>query len=373
VSTKSSILCVLLLTGVAAYAQLSMTADQVMTFIRSSIQLHHDDRKIAEYVKKIKLKDKLQDRKVEELQGLGAGPRTLAALRELSNSSTSLPDAPPPVPVAPKPTIPPPDSVEQAEVLHEIIENARNYAKTLPDYMCIQVTRRRVDPTGSENWRLQDTIQEQLSYVEHKESYKVVMYNGRSVANVQHYQLGGSTSSGEFGSIYTEIFAVETATEFDWDHWATLRGRRMYVFAFKVPQSRSKYTIYSGDVHRTITAGYHGLIYADRDSKKVMRYRMECDDIPADFPIKDVKLDVNYDNVEIAGSRYILPLKTEIRARDGKWMTWNEADFHLYQKFGADTTIKFETDPEPIPTDKTEEQPAQPDPKDQKPPVKKQP
>src|SRR5262249_18423601 len=144
----------------AAYAQLTMTSDQVMTFIRSSLQLHHDDRKIAEYVKKIKLKDKLEDRKVEELQELGAGPKTVTALRELSASSNTLPDAPPPAPVAVAPTIPPPDSVEQAEVLHQIIENARSYSRTLPDYMCIQITRRRVDPTRTENWRMMDTIQE---------------------------------------------------------------------------------------------------------------------------------------------------------------------------------------------------------------------
>src|SRR5579862_384796 len=105
------------LLAATAFAQLSMTSDQVVTFIRSSIQLHHDDRKVAEYVKKIKLKDKLEDRKVEELQGLGAGPKTVAALRELSASSTSLPDAPPPAPVVPRPTIPPPDSIEQAEIL----------------------------------------------------------------------------------------------------------------------------------------------------------------------------------------------------------------------------------------------------------------
>ncbi len=358
----------------AAYAQLTMTADQVVTFIRSSLQLHHDDRKIAEYVKKIKLKDKLEDRKVEELQGLGAGPKTVAALRELSASSTSLPAAPPPAPVAAAPTIPPPDSVEQAEVLHQIIENARNYSKTLPDYMCIQTTRRRVDPTRTENWRMMDTIQEQLSYVDHKESYKVVMWNGQSVANVQHNQLGGAMSSGEFGSIYSEIFDPETATEFEWDHWATLRGRRMYVFSFKVSQARSKYTIYAGEVHRTITAGYHGLIYADRDTKMVMRYKMECDNIPADFPVKDVTVDVNYDSVDIAGNKYILPLKTSLKSRDIHGMIWNEAEFHLYRKFGADTTIKFDTEPEAIPAEKTEEQPATPDSKDKKPPAtKKQP
>jgi hypothetical protein len=58
-----------------------------------------------------------------------------------------------------------------------------------------------------------------------------------------------------------------------------------------------------------------------------------------------------------------LPLKTEIRSRDGKYLTWNEAEFHLYRKFGADTTITFDT-PDELPADKTQEQPAAPDPKD---------
>src|SRR5580698_2082968 len=131
----------LALAASTALAQLNMTADQVVTFIKSSIQLHHDDRKVAEYVKKIKLSDKLEERRVEQLQGMGAGPRTVAALKELSTSSASLPVAPPPEAAPPKPTIPPPNSVEQARILHEIIENARNYSKTLPDYMCLQVTR----------------------------------------------------------------------------------------------------------------------------------------------------------------------------------------------------------------------------------------
>src|SRR5580693_6576595 len=86
----------LALAASTALAQLNMTADQVVTFIKSSIQLHHDDRKVAEYVKKIKLSDKLEDRRVEELQGMGAGPKTIAALRTLSSSSVSLPAAPPP-------------------------------------------------------------------------------------------------------------------------------------------------------------------------------------------------------------------------------------------------------------------------------------
>jgi hypothetical protein len=345
-------------------AQLRMTADQVISFIQSSIKLHHDDVKVAEYVKKIKLSDRLEERRVEELQGMGAGPRTIVALRALSSSSSALAVAEPPPPVAPRPVIPPPDSVEQARILHDIIENAREYAKGLPDYLCLQVTRRHFDPTGAENWRLYDTVQEQLSYVDHHESYKVTMVNGRAVSNVEHQKLGGSTLSGDFGSFFTEIFAPETETEFDWDHWATLRGKRMYVFAFRIPQSRSHFTIASSDAAgRVITAGYHGLIYADRETTMVMRYKLECDDIPADYPVKDVKVDVNYDYIDIAGRKYVLPLKTELHSRDGKYMSWNEAEFHLYRKFGTESSITFDV-PDPIPDEQTKEQPAVPDAKD---------
>lgn len=366
-------LFVVLALAVAAYAQarMKMTADQLFNFIRSSIQLHHDDYQLARYLKKIQLTDRLEDRRVEELQGMGAGPETVAALRTLSEASSSLTVTPPPPPPPPRPVIPPPDPAELAKILHDVVDKARAYAEGLPNYMCVQVTRRHYDPHGGDDWRSIDTVQEQLSYVDRQESYKVVMYNGQAVNNMRHDQLpgGGVTSSGEFGSVFTEIFAPETDTQFDWDHWATLRGRRMYVFAFRVRQSRSHYTIEDRTSGRAITAGYHGLIYADRDTRAVMRWKLECDDIPPGFPIRDVMLDMNYDFVKIADKEYVLPLKTEVRGTSqtggGKESTWNEAEFHLYRRFAADATITFDT-PDPIPSEKTEEEPAQPDSKDTK-------
>jgi hypothetical protein len=268
--------------------------------------------------------------------------------------------------------------VEQARILHDIIENARNYTKSLPDYMCLQVTRRHYDPTGTENWRAFDTVQEQLSYVDHKENYVVTMINGKAVANVEHQKLGGSTLTGDFGSFYSEIFSIETGTQFDWDHWATLRGKRMYVFAFRVSQSQSHFTISDEQDRRVVTAGYHGLIYADRDTNMVMRYKLECEDLPHDFPVKEVHIDVNYDYVDVAGHKYVLPLKTDLKSTSstgrGKYNSWNEAEFRLYRKFSTESSITFET-PDALPEDATKEQPAVPDAKDKPAPPtpKKQP
>jgi hypothetical protein len=290
------------------------------------------------------------------LQRLGAGPKTLAALRELSESSASLPAAAPARAAAASgapaaAAIPAPDPAEVSAALAEIREKAVDYSKNLPNYICAQVTKRHVDPTGSGNYRLADTIIEKLTYFEQKEDYKVIMINDRPVTTaIAHNQLGGAKSSGEFGSILHTIFDPAAQTEFQWERWATLRTRRAYVFAFRVRQPR--YSIEHEGSKRAISVGFHGLIFADREDKTVRRVQMECDDIPADFPIQSVTLGLDYDAVDIAGQEFVLPMQSEVRSREGKYLAWNEVSYHNYNKFGADVNITFDTPDSPPPAKK---------------------
>src|SRR5258708_35361563 len=111
----------------ATASEMTLTVDQLTKFIKSSVQLKQPDRQVAEYLKHVKLSDRLDDRTIEELQGLGTGAKTVAALKDLRESSANLsaPPPPPPVPPPPKP-LAPPDSIEQAE----ITDAAREYALT---------------------------------------------------------------------------------------------------------------------------------------------------------------------------------------------------------------------------------------------------
>jgi hypothetical protein len=349
----------LVVLSVGIEAQSKLTVEQLVSFVKSSVQLRHDDRQIAAYIKKnVKLSNRLDARMVEELQGMGAGPQTVAALKSLITESAALEAPPPPAPKLVVAGPPPPDSIEQKRILAEITESARNYTKNLPNFICLQVTRRYADNSGLENFRLIDTIAERLSYFEQKEDYKVVSVNGVPVTgSVKHEQKNGASSSGEFGSILKEIFDPETQTQFNWERWATLRGKRMYVFNFHVRQLNSKYTIYADAVKRTIVAGYHGLIYADRDNNLVMRIKMEVEDLPVDFPVQSVELDMNYDFTKISGQEYLLPLKSQIRSHEGKFIVKNEVEFRLYNRFGADTNIQFGDVPDALPEDATKEQP----------------
>ncbi len=336
-----------------------MSVSQLETFIKSTVQLHQSDKQVADALKNFKLTERLDARKVEDLQGLGAGPRTLEVLREWSEASKGLPTPAPPVVTAIAPPIPPPSAAEQAAILAEVRQNALDYTSGLPDYICTQRTRRYVDP-GRGGWRIADVIQEQLSYVDHHENYKVTLVNNLPVSNVSHEQLGGTTSSGEFATMLYQIFKPETQTRFEWGHWATLRDRRTYTYEFTVLQRNSEYTVHDEPSGRTGVFGYHGLVYADTETKRVMRIKMTLDGLE-NFPIKEVSLDLNYDFTEISGNEFVLPLRAEISSRyeDG-YQSRNDIEFRLYQKFTSDASISFDI-PDDLPPEDFEEQPAQPD------------
>jgi len=335
--------CLFLALTAAALAQANMTVAQLVDFITSSVRLHEDDRKLADMVRKVRLTNQLDAHTVETLQTLGAGRMTVAALRTLMTDSASLPAAPASV-QAPKPVVAPmaaPDGVQQKEILAAVTENALNYSSSLPNFICLQVTQRYVDRSGGDHFVATDKIAERLSYFEHKEDYKVISVNDAPVTNRKHEQLGGATSSGEFGTMLLGIFTPESRTEFQWERWGKLRDHIMHVFSFRVRLENSQYRITAEDVKRTVTVGYHGLIYADRDSRSVMRITMEADDIPADFPIRSASETLDYDTIAISGEKFILPLKVEMQMRDGRSAMKNEAGFRLYNKFGADTSIQF--------------------------------
>ncbi len=357
---RSSVLLALFVATLAAQA-VPMTVEQLEKFVRSAVQLHQNDREVAAYIKRIKLSNKLPNSAVEEMAGYGTPPRVMDAVRALRDASATLPEPPAPKETATQvrfqatPPPPPPDSVEQAKVLDATREYARDYVKKLPNFICAQITRRYYDPTGREDFRLADKINEQLTFFEQKESYKVSSINDRFVT-VSHDQLDGASSSGEFGSMLKEIFDPKTETQFEWERWTTLRGRRMHVFGFKVLQSRSQYNIIYRRTQR-LTPGYHGSIYVDKENGAVMRIRFECDNIPPDFPIQQVSLDLNYGFEKLSDVEFVLPLKAELRSREGKFMVKNEVEFRLYRMFGSESTIKFDTI-EPLPDDATKEQPA---------------
>jgi hypothetical protein len=239
-----------------------------------------------------------------------------------------------------------PDATAQKRIIDEVTAKALDYNKTLPNFVCTQVTRRRIDPTGDgRHWKQIDTFDEELSYFDHSEHYKVVSVNGKGARNSDHNRRGGLTSNGEFGSIHSWIFDAKAQTEFHWNAWGSMEGNPVHAIGYHVEQGHSKFTIIRSKSER-IVAGYHGLVFADGESKAVLRLTAIAE-IPASFPTQDVTLDLIYSFSKIAGQEYLLPIKSDMRLRMGKTLIWNEVTFQEYRKFGAEASIAFDDPDEP--------------------------
>jgi hypothetical protein len=316
--------------------------------------------------------DRLSDDALESCVQAGAGPHTRAALMELANKSAALPVAkkisPDEAPVKPIPVGPPPLSTEQKnKLLEQVTHYARNYVKNLPNFTCTQFTRRFVDSSNTENYHLIDTVVENLSYSNGHEDYVVKTVNN-TPTNKSHWELGGTTSAGEFGTDMKELFDAESRTEFEWESWTTWHGRRTHKIFYRVRQPNSHYTIVY-EKTQSLTAGYKGYVYVDRDLNMIMRITREAEDIPPEFPIQNVKQVTEYSFQKI-GEReqeFLVPIYSVITSKSGRYMTKNETQFRNYRKFGTESIIKFDV-PDEIKPEPDAEKPVTPPP----PPPKKQ-
>jgi hypothetical protein len=362
------LVAVLFAISLAASAE-SLSIRQLLSFLESSSTLMQQgkmtDRELAGFLAKVKLTERMDDRIVEDIQGkVSLGPKTLQALHKLKDDSASLAAGAGIVePPKPKP-IPPPSSEEQAAIISEIREYALNYSRNLPDFICTQVTRRYGapapgtkygGPAGSDpRWQLVDTLQIRLSFFQQKEQYKVVLINN-SLVNKDYSQVGGSKSFGEFGSMLSLIFEYSTEARFEWDHWGTLRGKRVMAFQYHVRLDHSKYTLVVDD-NEHITTAYHGLVEVEPDTHVVLRLTAEAENIPPEFPVKKAQDVLDYDYTELSGRTFLLPLKAQVLLTGSDGLSRLDEEFRLYRKYSAESDIKFDTDPiAPLPDDKTKE------------------
>ncbi len=377
--------CVLAFALILQAQTTQMNVEQLAEFVRSELALkQHTDKQIAAALKKIQLTERLTDKTITDLQAQGAEPKTLEALRKLRDETANLknsapadvtsspataPDntltaGPQTATVAPKPAAPPPpDSVQQQQIIDQMRQYALTYTQSIPNYVCVRVDRRYVDPHGGDDFRSLGTILAKVSYNDGQERNDIYSVGGKIVdAGMGGIGVrGGARSSGEFAEMMKDLFEPKSQTEFGWDHWAKLRGRVMAVFNYFIDSGHSSISISYGegreDDQRIITA-YKGLVYTDPNTGEIDRITFNAVDIPASFPIRSASERIDYDLVKIGDQESILPLQALLRMttlHDGS--SRNEIEFRNYRKFGTEIKIQYDMANTPLPSSKTEEQP----------------
>ena len=69
------------------------------------------------------------------------------------------------------------------------------------------------------------------------------------------------------------------------------------------------------------------------------------------FPVKSAEDILDYDYQDISGHTFLLPLKATVTMNGGNSLSRNDKQFRRYQKYSADTIIKYDSDTASHPDD----------------------
>jgi hypothetical protein len=227
------------------------------------------------------------------------------------------------------------DDLARLPLLEQTRHNVLESAKELPNFVVNQKVSRYSRTAQVKDWQLDDTLELEITYLNDKgEQFNLLRVNGKPTQ--QSYEaLGGSTSTGEFGSLLTSVFLPYSKAQFKEVSRETYHGRPTAVYSFRVLKANSTATIEDKNTGEKVVAGYSGRAWIDTESKGVLRVEVGYEDLPARFAIKMSDSAVEYDWVTIGEQRYLLPVQAEVlmwRASQ-QYYTRNVIEFSNYHKF----------------------------------------
>ena len=238
-------------------------------------------------------------------------------------------------------------------------------AEKMPDFLVKQQITRSQAFGKTNNWNIYDRLTIAVSYrANGGEQYKLLAVNGlqpdTEAREGSDYsgRLGGTTSTGEYVSILSELFRPERQAKFRLVDTDLLRNRRTLVYEFEVKREFSAQTIKAGGaVEASVVTGYRGRIWIDREMNRVLRLEDIDTEIPSDFPVTAASSVIDYDWVSINEQQHLLPSRAiiELTAREGPRIiqTRNDILFRGYRKFGAELKI-IDIDDKDFPPDEPE-------------------
>ena len=239
--------------------------------------------------------------------------------------------------------VPPPSADELEALVAGARKRALDYSKSLPNFICVELTSRSVDQSGNGNWKHRDSLAELLTYHDNQESRSTLEVNGQR-SSLKRADLNSTwpLSVGEFGALLNLVFAPTSKTQFEWKEAGTVGdgSGTLQVLSYRVAHENATLDLSEGN--NSIGAGFHGLVYIDAATSGIRRITVEADDLPPTFSMHAASMTVDYDYVAISGRDYLLPVHSTVRLqRHRRQIELNEIAFRNYRRYASRTRIKM--------------------------------
>ncbi len=374
------IIGLLVATGVPSQAAKRLSVARLERLLAADSAAHKQDAEIARQIEGAVLTERMPDAVFAQLAAqFGTGSQTSMALRLLADESQFLPS--PPDSAAPQAA---PDSAAQARML----DAARQYVSTtlerLPNILSTRIISRYDDTPHADkpgDWPTRTGLH-LVATAQAQTSVSFDRDHQPSAQSSAAWRPGtGLISGGEFGTTLGMVLADMSKGQVSWSHWERASAGLLAVFRFSVPASASHFEVFSslrpeapteaiksapnsrGISSVTIESNpdssnqqlvsarpaYQGSIWLAPASGVVYRITMETDTSMGLRMLRRAAILVEYGPVNIAGQRYICPVRSlaqadavttaESRLGDAATQWLNETLFTDYHRFGSSVRI----------------------------------
>jgi hypothetical protein len=215
--------------------------------------------------------------------------------------------------------------------------------KALPDYLCLVTTDRlRASHENAKPNRL-DTVELEVAHVGDKEMYSWPGRNMFGDPDLAKVLSDGLVGTGAYASQLIHVLFGH-ATQFRFAGRENLGQRATLRWDFTLPQADSAWILAAG--RRSAQVGSVGSVWADAETRLLVRLQARATQFPARFPLKSVARTIDYAGVRIGVRDVLLPSAVEDLVEEaGGAVNINRSRFGQCREYKATSELTFDERP----------------------------
>jgi hypothetical protein len=356
-----------------AEATKRVNAAQLEQALAKATTANKTDAEMARLIAGMELSERLSESTLERIDArLHAGPQVALAMQLLADESAFLN-----LPSSELPATTAPDQAAQLRIFDAAAHYVAETMARLPNFLATRTTSCFDDSPQEVKkgaWPVRAGLhqvgQSSREVSVHMERENDSPGDGSAVWEDRK----GLSSWGEFGTVLGMILGDAVNGKVSWSHWEQTASGLSAVFHYSVPKSASHfevlrfaarggalaavitprtYGVQAGSVPSDIVIlhdkrGYEGSLWLDPANGTILRITIEADS-KGSVDYQRAAMLVQYGAVEIAGGRFILPVRSlalskvaisaEMTTGDAPSEWLNETVFTGYHRFAATTRI----------------------------------
>lgn len=226
----------------------------------------------------------------------------------------------------------------------EILERARaaneNLYSALQSFVCNEaISRFRGSMDGSSSHPL-DTVTAKLSFERGVEQYSDVYQNNHQRAGIS--SLAGAWSEGEYGTLLIQTQQLLTTQTVSFETFGEVKGERAAIYHFDVSTEESPWDLLVGGRHYRLA--FSTDVWISVESGEILKINRISQDIAAETHISEIQWGITLDRVSLSGRLWLLPTtgSYSVLYHGSHRREWNLISFSNYQRYGAQTALKFD-------------------------------